>query len=509
MSNNIIQMYDKYKKHANISLKKQNYNNAFNSIIYAAKIAYNFNWIFTDDDFENMLKDISYNFKKYKKTDKINNKRVIFYDCFAIINCGLTVQYLNALANFNYDILYIITKPKNEVDSRFINEILLNSKILIKYMPRKNINILEDIKDLVEVIDAYQPCKAFLHMYPWDVIGCTAWCVFSNVERYQINLTDHAYWLGLCCSDYILEFRQYGYNVSKKMRKIPVEKLKIIPFYPTYQCTEFSGLPDDKPTHVKLFSGGSIYKILGNNLKYFYIIKNILIRNPNTIFYYAGLDNNNIMKRFINNNNLNDRWLIIGYRNDIYEIMKNIDIYICSYPINGGLMSQLAASALKPLVSYNDSNLYNFSNIEQFFSITNGIKLSYDNIDDFNNVIDELIVDKRKRIDLGIKVNENMHTKEKFESLLNQCLNKKNYNDYIIKDEVIPVGKIFKLYIDINNYTKEFYRININLICAKLNFMLFIKSFLCIIFYYDKIRLCKKIGNCIKKKTIRTILHSV
>ena len=47
MSNNIIQMYDKYKKHANISLKKQNYNNAFNSIIYAAKIAYNFNWIFT------------------------------------------------------------------------------------------------------------------------------------------------------------------------------------------------------------------------------------------------------------------------------------------------------------------------------------------------------------------------------------------------------------------------------------------------------------------------------
>ena len=47
--------------------------------------------------------------------------------------------------------------------------------------------------------------------------------------------------------------------------------------------------------------------------------------------------------------------------------MKNIDIYICSYPINGGLMSQLAASALKPLVSYNDSNLYNFSNIEQFF----------------------------------------------------------------------------------------------------------------------------------------------
>ena len=46
-----------------------------------------------------------------------------------------------------------------------------------------------------------------------------------------------------------------------------------------------------------------------------------------------------------------------------------------------------------------------------------------------------------------------MHAKEKFESLLNQCLNKKNYNEYIIKDEVIPVGKIFKLYIDINNYT--------------------------------------------------------
>ena len=74
MKNNIIQMYNKYKKYAKISLKKQDYINALNSIIYAAKIAYNFNWIFTDDDFENMLKDISYNFKKYKKTDKINNK---------------------------------------------------------------------------------------------------------------------------------------------------------------------------------------------------------------------------------------------------------------------------------------------------------------------------------------------------------------------------------------------------------------------------------------------------
>ena len=91
MSNNIIQMYDKYKKYAKISLKKQDYNNTFNSIIYAAKVAYNFNWIYTDDDFENMLKDISYNFKKYKKTDKINNKRVIFYDCFAIINCSLSI----------------------------------------------------------------------------------------------------------------------------------------------------------------------------------------------------------------------------------------------------------------------------------------------------------------------------------------------------------------------------------------------------------------------------------
>lgn len=509
MSNNIIQMYDKYKKYAKISLKKQDYNNTFNSIIYAAKVAYNFNWIYTDDDFENMFKEISCNFKKYKNSDKINDNCVIFYDCFAMVNCGLTVQYLDALTNLNYDILYIITKSKNEVDSRFINEILLNSKILIKYMPRKNKNIMQDIKDLVEVIDNYQPCKAFLHMYPWDVIGCTAWCVFSNVERYQINLTDHAYWLGLCCSDYILEFRQYGYNVSKKMRKVPVEKLKIIPFYPTYQCTEFSGLPDDKPTHVKLFSGGSIYKIYGDDLKFFYIIKDILIRNSNAIFYYAGLDDNNIMKKFIDNNNLNDRWLIIGYRKDIYEIMKNIDIYICTYPINGGLMSQLAALALKPLVSYNNCNLYNFSNIEQFFSITNKVKMSYDNINDFNNIIDELIANKRKRIDLGIRINENMHTKEKLESLLSQYLNKKNYNDRNVKDEVIPVDKIYKLYININNYTNAFYRININLICARLNIILFIKSFVYILFYYDKIRLCKKIVNCIKKKTIRTILHSV
>ena len=43
----------------------------------------------------------------------------------------------------------------------------------------------------------------------------------GHMKRYQVNLTDHAFWLGTYAFDYCLEFLDFGAIVSREYRHIP------------------------------------------------------------------------------------------------------------------------------------------------------------------------------------------------------------------------------------------------------------------------------------------------
>lgn len=49
---------------------------------------------------------------------------------------------------------------------------------------------------------------------------------------------------------------------------------------------------------------------------------------------------------------LGDRFYVLGFRNDIIELFRKVDVYIGTYPIGGGLMTQIAASNNLPVVQY-------------------------------------------------------------------------------------------------------------------------------------------------------------
>lgn len=485
-----------YKILAQGYFKNANYTDCLMSIKYACELAYTFNWVFTDEILESLVYNIAKRFN-VNLSVCLQNNRIVLYDNFAMSNRGLTQQYLRALINLNYEILLIITRSPEEIDTKMRSEIASYSRLKVAYVPLDHVSsLMNQIETIITLVMSYRPTKAFLHMAPWDVVGNVVWNALSFVERYQINLTDHAFWLGTKCSDYVLEFRNYGYNLSMQMRHIPKEKLLILPYYPIYDTdVDYQGIPEPMAGAIKLFSGGSPYKIHGDDFKFVKIVNDILLRNPNTIFYFAGAKEEDVpaIISIIKKQGLNDRWILLGNRSDIVKIMANIDIYIATYPIGGGLMAQIAAAAAKPIVCYEKAELCGFTGIQQQFDTNPSHKVipSTSDLQQFNTVIDNLIQSSEKRTTLGKLIKSSMFTQLYFENRLASVLNSE-YTPPKVYHEVIATDAIFKLYMDIdNNCLHQYYRVNINSICLKNNLLLYIKC-ITLYCYYNWKRLLYK-----------------
>lgn len=487
--------YNMYKLAAQSYLKNKKYLECLMSVKHACRLAYAFNWKFTDEELEDLVYNIAQQFN-IKPNLYLESNRIVFYDNFAIANRGLTQQYIRGLIKLGYEILLIITKAPNEIDKKMQSELASYANVNVEYVPLKKSNLLMDqIRTIIALVTAYKPARAFMHMMPWDVVGNVAWNALSFVERYQINLTDHAFWLGTKCSDYVLEFRNYGYNLSRQMRYLAKDKLLMLPYYPIYDIdADYEGIPEPLKGAVKLFSGGAVYKILGNDFKFIKIINNILLRNPNTIFYFAGAQEQDVpgIISLIKKQGLRDRWVFLGNRRDIAKVMEHMDIYIGTYPIGGGLMTQIAAAAAKPVMCYQEPMLLDFTNIEQLFhtNLNHEFVFATSNLNEFNNIIDELIHSSNKRSLYGKLLQSLLLTRMDFENELRNILKRKR-KIYEIKSK-IPVDAIFKLYIDIdNNYLHNFYRLNINLICFKNKPLLCLRCIVMYCYYNWKQLPCK------------------
>lgn len=74
---------------------------------------------------------------------------------------------------------------------------------------------------------------------------------------------DHAFWLGRNAFDYCLEFRDFGANLSRQYRHIPIQKLLKQPYYPLADPTiPYGGPPFERADGDVIFSGGTLYKTL-------------------------------------------------------------------------------------------------------------------------------------------------------------------------------------------------------------------------------------------------------
>ena len=455
MSNNnatrVQVFYEKVKKLTLKSLRNGKWNEALNRIELAAHIGYTYNQFYIDLEYEKMLTSIS-NKIIVKQSDFVPIVgRFVFYDSFGFSNRGLVHQYLRALMSWNVEFLYILGSDNTRESKVLLDEIKEYKKAEI-YIVDTSLTKDKQILRIFNIITNFRPQKAFLYLSPWDVVALTAFQAISQTTKYLINLTDHAFWLGVSCLDYSIEFRDFGCNITEQKRGISTEKILLQPFYPIVITTKFQGFPREVTSDkVVIFSGGAYYKIYGDNNRFFYLLKRLLDEFPQTIILFAGWGDDKPIKSFISENQFEKRLFLLGLRSDINEIFANCDIYLGSYPISGGLMSQYAAINAKPILAFAASTDTGV-NVEDFVPLNSelGVTLTHTKIDGFFKEAKILIENKDYRENIGILLKNSIITPNNFNSEL-YLLISTHKNEHKIKNKFIDFDKISNQYLNEQN----------------------------------------------------------
>ena len=411
----------------------------------------------------------------------------ILYDSVAIDNMALTQQYIRALIAWNVKLLYIVNDDKKTCGA---NDIIAELKLYDKaeiFIVSAELSQVDKINAIHKKISEFKPKTSFLHIDTDDVVGVTVWNKINSSTKYFINHSDHTFWVGTKCADYTICFRSMGVNASVKYRGIEKKKLLLQPFYPIIKKNQFQGLPTTLYEHsVKLFSGGRFIKIYGENEEYFNMITKILNENPQAIMIFAGSGDDRALKKYIKKNNLEERWLVIKYRKDLVEILENIDIYIGTYPINGGLMINYAAICKKPILERDPMNGLNID--ELLPKLNRGTKISFNKVDEYYAEAARLIIDEKYRKEKGENIFKAMVSPEEFNCQLKEMIANCR-GKYTVSDFNIDLSKIKLQALECENSYLHFYsRLMLNNIIFKNSKVFYFKN----LFIYLRYNLFRK-----------------
>lgn len=505
---NIIHSYTYSKKKAFESFTQKQLEQSLSYIWIASQIANNFNWIYKDDDLEKQLNDISSTLLKTSVAYKpIDDNRVVFFDSFSWDNKGLTQQYLRAFMSFGIQFLYLTESSKTNINSKHIFEDLKKyNKADIVEIPQ-NIKQTEKIKLIYDKIISYKANKLFMHLSPSAVCAITSFYALpKEITIYQINLTDHAFWLGSNCLDFTLEFRPRGCTISKEKRGLKENQVLLQSMYPIINESTFVGFPEEfTKGKVVILSGGAFYKVSGDNGVFFNLAKQILNDNQNAVFLFAGSGDSNLIDSFIKKNRFEKRFILIGNRSDINEVFKHCDIYMGTYPEGGGLMSQYAALNRKPILNYM-TELGGFL-VEEVVCQNKNFNITFTDKEKFFEEAHRLINDLNYRKERGEEINSGLTTKEQFnENLLKNIHSNNNYLKY--QDVKINYEEIFDQNIE-NKDTLQSYKSFIIKSYKTQTVILFPKIFIWFVFFSFSKKGLKKILNRLKEKISFNTLKSI
>lgn len=321
---------------------------ALQAIALCATLNYESNRSYVDECLEELIQEISLSLYKPTLTKgDMDRNTVLFYDGFGVDARGLALIYLKALCSLGFHVVYVTCAEAAGRQPQLEKETGPYSMVW-HYLPH-HASMLTRVQTLTELFETYRPAHVFLYAAPSDVSAVLTFRRFEGiVTRYQINLTDHAFWLGKYALDYCVEFREYGASISCLRRGIPPEKLAMLPYYPYIDETEpFGGYPFsfDEERQKLVFSGGSLYKTLGAGNLYYQMVSSILETDETVVFWYAGSGDSTELEKLIHR--YPGRVFHTAERKDLFQILKRCTFYLSTYPLAGGLMYQYAAVAGK------------------------------------------------------------------------------------------------------------------------------------------------------------------
>lgn len=347
MKNNNPEVYvNKLKGKARHCIEKGKYEKALALISVCGNILYQWNQYFTDGNLEEMLFKISKKIVKTQlKKEITEDNTVLFYDGFGYDTRGLVIVYVKALCKLGYHVVYLAPVSAKDNQPELHNVTYGDN---IEWVYYKNTWLREKSSFLNNAINIYKPSKLFFYSTPYDVASLVVFRAYSEIiERYFINLTNDAFWLGTSACDYYIDFNKFGCAISFQYRNIAKEKILLLPFYPYVNMEmPFLGMPSELKDMKIIFSGGSIYKTLGDEKNSYYnVVDSILSKRSDTAFLYAGTECCRNLDTLIAK--YPGRAIYISERKDLYALLKHVTLYLDTYPISGGLMVQYAAIAGK------------------------------------------------------------------------------------------------------------------------------------------------------------------
>jgi len=407
------------EKIINKSFQNKYYEKALAGLNAMAGIKYSYSHEYKNDFIEKMLYSISQKIvsekpdvKKFSASDT-----VIFYDGFGVDKRGLAYIYLKALTELDYNIIYI-TPEKDEQKQPKIISMLKKNKSVIYHIPNKS-NYIKTIRYLKQIFNLYNLKAAFFYTTPNDVCGGAAFYDLKGIcNRYQINLTDHTFWIGVNSIDYCIEFRKYGASISKHYRGIDCSRLLELPYYPCIDnFDEYSGFPFETKNKKIIFSGGSLYKTMDKNKTFYKIIEHIAEVHKDVIFIYAGRGDSRYIEELCKK--YPEKVYFIEERGDLYQVLKHSYMYLNTYPISGALMLQYAAKAeCIPVTlkrSWDDD-------VEGILLNEENLNLTFTEFEDVCNEIDKLITDTSYFMNKKKNLKNSVITEEEFKNRLNNII---------------------------------------------------------------------------------------
>ena len=424
----------KLKQCANKSLEKGSIEKALAAISAGCQIEYEFNQNYVDYDFENYVTAISEQYRNRLK-DRLDNyspdtKTVLFYDGFGMDVRGVAKMYLSALTKNNYHIIYV-TGNQAAGNLPETLSILEDADADIRYIDCYS-SYTQWLDDLLNVIFETTPKAMLFYTIPYDSSGAVAFAVMDKlVDRFLIDLTDHAFWLGVNSNDFFCGSREMSASNQLYERKIDKDKLiKLGVNLIVEEGDDHSGLPFDVLTEKYIFSGGALYKTLGDENNYFYrIVDHILSGHKDVKYLYAGFGDASKMDEILKK--YPEQAYLISERKDFYYLIQHCVLYLNTYPMFGGMMMKFSANAGRIPVTLKHDNDSDGLLLDQ-----EDRKIEYDTYEELITDVDRLLSEpeylkEREALLVGSVITEERFVKNVFSTIENHATDYNHSFDHI------------------------------------------------------------------------------
>lgn len=365
------------KKEGIRNVKLERYDDALWYFFYATEMAWKkFFRFFCDEEIEEYIRMMGENYPGprvlYSKGS--NDKRIRLGHITSLLtDIGGHSRFIyNLMRNHSADkfvtYFYSTEMEDSSLAGKHMIREFIDTKIQMWFASRRD-NLIDKGRKLYQQLINDNIDIAVIHMNPSDVSILYALSKNPRPLTIFFHQADFVFTLGSNYFDYHLDYRKIGFQHCQKLKpsenryyfgapstaKDQIEKVVAIE-------KKSLGVPEDS---ILTATVANIYKILFmENESYFEMLETLLDANPHIyhILIGTGGDDTVIRLRGILNKKINTlkRVRYLGYRSDVLNVIKAIDIYLDSFPISGLLCSADAMALKKPVVSMvnNENPLY-------------------------------------------------------------------------------------------------------------------------------------------------------